>query len=74
MCIRDSHKWIAVIAGITAAVISFAGCAAAGNMEGKDAAEGAGSTAGPVAYTHLEVYKRQVVDQFFYVEMSRKLK
>lgn len=40
-----NHKWIAVIAGITAAVISFAGCAAAGNMEGKDAAEGAGSTA-----------------------------
>ena len=40
-----NHKWIAVIAGITAAVISFAGRAAAGNMEGKDAAEGAGSTA-----------------------------
>lgn len=56
------YKWVAVVAGITATVISFAGCAAIGNTEGKDAAkEDRNASAWEAVYHKIDAKKAKTM-------------
>ena len=58
---RISRKMMAVLAAVLIAAMLLTGCGGGGGGSAASSVAPA-PTPGPVSYTHLDVYKRQVVD------------